>query len=996
MAMFIKKYVVITLALTVSSPLYAASLTNHLKSLQADYQQKIGNQTGQTFQPKDESVPVVKNDKVIVTLMVKNKTIEKVKSELLKKGMTDISVYKNLMSGVFPISRLNELENVSNISSISTSQAFKKGFTSWGNAYNSADTAMFTDVVRKSYNVDGSGITIGVMSDSYNCLNTASKDVESGDLPKNVKVVKEYPFCADGGTDEGRAMLQLIHDIAPNAKLLFRTAFISEVDMAAGILELKKAGANIIVDDVGWLTALMFQDGPAAQAVDEVTAAGVTYFSSAGNSARLSYESDFVAGKANSGDTAHDFGKAAGQASDFYQPIFIPQGTKVKIALQWDDASKIADVENKNNPTAKTDLDIFLLDSDKKTILTSSQDSNVGHDAVEYTVWASEGTRTEDQNYYLYISHRAGKAPAHIKYIIFAPPVSEPTGAEPMLWGEDVYYLQPNETKKPYPSFKKPDGTFLDFFQLANLATDDENDRYPNGKAIVAIKKDKNGKVVKANEEGEYKFETLNSKIGQYYRCLDKIKMKNCRIIPDVDDDGNIEIGHYTVIRLVPDPNNPNVLVEKEFVVTYYYIDFSGVEIRFGSDEYPVWYVPVNSTIRLTDDMRMEIVPVSTKIKKYDTQSSTIFGHPNAAGAIAVGAISYQETPWFGVDLFNSKIESFSSAGGTPIYFDKNGKRKAAPEYRPKPEIVAVDNVDTTFFGSDDSDNNGLPNFFGTSAAAPNAAAAAALLLQNNKLIKPDRVKSLMMQTASPLNDLVTFTETPVSPNPCFPESSTPFSNWGAGCGLLQADLLFEKAMQENFAEQVFLTLEANKENFKAGDSVNYKFRVSNQTSKSLSNVKIVAAKIPQFVTFGDVDGCQKVEASAARFSCTVGELAPRQSAVINVPVTTQNNPKKMLSFNAYVSANEKFDKKNASAALDIPVEILIADLNEDGCVDALDYGVLFGVFRTGIYNKKYDLFPVDDKGNPKPDGKINAEDLKQLKTKYAFPDGASCSGSNL
>jgi hypothetical protein len=985
MAMFIKKYVVITLALTVSSPLYAASLTNHLKSLQADYQK----QTGQTFQPKDESVPVVKNNKVVVTLMVKNKTIEKVKSALLKKGMTDISVYKNLMSGAFPISRLNELENVGNISSISTSQAFKKSFTSWGNAYNSADTAMFTDVVRKSYNVDGSGITIGVMSDSYNCLNTASKDVESGDLPKNVKVVKEYPFCTNG-TDEGRAMLQLIHDIAPNAKLLFRTASVSEVDMAAGILELKKAGANIIVDDIGWLTALMFQDGPAAQAVDEVTAAGVTYFSSAGNSARLSYESDFVAGKANSGDTAHDFGKAAGQASDFYQPIFIPQGANVRIALQWDDPSKIADVENKNNPTAKTDLDIFLLDSDKKTILISSQDSNVGRDAVEFTGYQTPNTDTttpRDLNFYLYISRRAGSAPTHLKYIVFEGGAvgGLPTYAQQMAVTTESY-TRSNGTQVTLGAFTKPGGGILSLRQLANLDTDREYDRYRNGKAVVAVPSS-------SNVTG-FEIVELDFIMGSYVQC--DADSKNCSLYTQNDLKGNTvdELHNVDSKDQVIDEGTGNVVAsgtEKHII----YLKHNGQKIRIGTDAYPVWYLPPYSLSFLDAEGRMRITRLPVTINKYDTQSSTIFGHANAKGAIAVGAISYQETPWFGVDLSNSKIESFSSAGGTPIYFDKNGKRLIAPDYRPKPEIVSVDGVDTTFFGGD-SDNNGLPNFFGTSAAAPNAAAAAALLLQNNKLIKPDRVKSLMMQTASPLNDLVTFTETPVSPNPCFPESSTPFSNWGAGCGLLQADLLFEKAMQENFAEQVFLTLEANKENFKAGDSVNYKFRVSNQTSKSLSNVKIVAAKIPQFVTFGDVDGCQKVEASAARFSCTVGELTPRQSAVINVPVTTQNNPKKMLSFNAYVSANEKFDKKNASAALDIPVEILIADLNEDGCVDALDYDFLFGVFRTGIYNKKYDLFPVDEKGNPKPDGKINLDDLKQLKTKYAFPDGASCSGSNL
>ena len=54
----------------------------------------------------------------------------------------------------------------------------------------------------------------------------------------------------------------------------------------------------------------MFQDGPIAQAVDTVKAMGAAYFSSAGNSARNSYEDSFrnsgVSGYFN-GSVRHDF-----------------------------------------------------------------------------------------------------------------------------------------------------------------------------------------------------------------------------------------------------------------------------------------------------------------------------------------------------------------------------------------------------------------------------------------------------------------------------------------------------------------------------------------------------------------------------------------------------------------------------------------------------------------------------------------------------------------
>ncbi len=128
-----------------------------------------------------------------------------------------------------------------------------------GSVFNAADPAMFTDVVRKRYNIDGSGVTIGVLSDSFNCLGGAEFDVASGDLPVNIAVLKEYPFCETGASDEGRAMMQLIHDIAPGAKQLFYTAFVSATDFSVGIQALADAGADIIiVDDVGYFDMPMF------------------------------------------------------------------------------------------------------------------------------------------------------------------------------------------------------------------------------------------------------------------------------------------------------------------------------------------------------------------------------------------------------------------------------------------------------------------------------------------------------------------------------------------------------------------------------------------------------------------------------------------------------------------------------------------------------------------------------------------------------------------
>ena len=78
-------------------------------------------------------------------------------------------------------------------------------------------------------------------------------------IPNNpVNVIQDDPAQTD---DEGRAMLENIHDIAPGANLQFATAFISELGFAQNITALAKAGSQILVDDVHYFDEPFFQDG---------------------------------------------------------------------------------------------------------------------------------------------------------------------------------------------------------------------------------------------------------------------------------------------------------------------------------------------------------------------------------------------------------------------------------------------------------------------------------------------------------------------------------------------------------------------------------------------------------------------------------------------------------------------------------------------------------------------------------------------------------------
>ena len=140
----------------------------------------------------------------------------------------------------------------------------------------------------------GTGTMVCVLSDGVNSL--AARQA-TGDLPATVTVL---PGQAGSG-DEGTAMLEIVHDMAPGASLGYATAFTSVASFATNIVNLQAAGCNIIVDDVTYFNEGAFQDGPIAQAVNQVTAAGALYFSSAANSGNKNdnqsgtFEGDFVA-----------------------------------------------------------------------------------------------------------------------------------------------------------------------------------------------------------------------------------------------------------------------------------------------------------------------------------------------------------------------------------------------------------------------------------------------------------------------------------------------------------------------------------------------------------------------------------------------------------------------------------------------------------------------------------------------------------------------------
>jgi Subtilase family len=301
---------------------------------------------------------------------------QQLKSALLSLGLQHAAVYANDVGGWLPIDQLEAAAGRAEVLSVRAAMPRTRA----GAVTSQGDFVQRSAAVRANYpTLDGTGITVGVISDSFNCYGVYAQpgsgvpvsgnqgyapngftanfatDVSTVDLPAAVNVLKEAN-CPNYGApaqtpfgDEGRAMLQIVHDVAPGASLAFYTGDNSEADFASGIGALAAAppagaGAKVIADDLGYFDEPFFQDGIIAQAIDSVEAQGVAYFSAAGNDGTLTYQNTApsFATLSTSGATAGEHllnFDSTGATNTTALPVTIPPippGDFLAIVVQWD------------------------------------------------------------------------------------------------------------------------------------------------------------------------------------------------------------------------------------------------------------------------------------------------------------------------------------------------------------------------------------------------------------------------------------------------------------------------------------------------------------------------------------------------------------------------------------------------------------------------------------------------------------------------------------
>ena len=379
----------------------------------------------------NQSLLQVRGNYVVIEALAENSTAQLL-ADLQALGLTRSASFGRLVSGLMPIAALDK---VAALKSLHSARPAYKPITKIGKTTSQGNKALYSDEARRQQIITGKGSKVGIISDSYNSLGEADAGVRSGDLPGKgnpnrfttpVQVLLDE--VADFGTDEGRAMAEIVHDLAPGAELAFYSANFGEASFAQGILDLQKAGCNVITDDIIYFAEPMFQDGVIAQAIDSVKKAGASYFTAAGNNANNSYQAAFKSGGVayfgskyafgpKKARNAHNFAPAD-KKKDVTQKIYVPIGATITISFQY--SEPFYSVGDGTSGGAKSDLDIFLLTEDTTDVVSFSANSNIGDDPLEVMRFTNDGSY--DSNYFNLLIDKfegPGSGPSTMKYVFF-------------------------------------------------------------------------------------------------------------------------------------------------------------------------------------------------------------------------------------------------------------------------------------------------------------------------------------------------------------------------------------------------------------------------------------------------------------------------------------------------------------------------------------------------------------------------------------------------
>jgi len=324
------------------------------------------------------------------------------------------------------------------------------------------DEILKADQARDNLDVDGAGVRVAVISDGIKgvfagscttCGGASGGPMASGDLPdssgtrtaagvltsssggitgrsfqsdSDLEGLPSGQCAFDGAGAEGTALLEIVHDLAPGARLSFANA---DTDVAFSQAVSAMAAANdVVVDDLGFFG--MPSDGTST--ISSNTAAALNkdsnpiraYITANGNSADEHYYGTYtdagVDGTTVSGITTpghlHRFQKS-GDTTDVlalgaqpYNLVALPTNGEIVIFLTWDD------------PTggSRNNYDLYLVQASTGKVVARSVDTQSGsQDPVESLDYVNTGAR---DNFHIVVQNVQDQAQSkHLNLFSFQP-----------------------------------------------------------------------------------------------------------------------------------------------------------------------------------------------------------------------------------------------------------------------------------------------------------------------------------------------------------------------------------------------------------------------------------------------------------------------------------------------------------------------------------------------------------------------------------------------
>lgn len=314
-------------------------------------------------------------------------------TESLKAGAIPGLPAIGLVQAWVPANALDDVAALPWVAAVTPPDYPEPDITSQGVAFHGADTT-------HAQGVDGTGISVGVISDGVTSIATAQA---AGELPGDCPGTPCVNVLNAGAGDEGTAMLEIVHDMAPGANLVFAGTGGSVVSHINALNSLVGAGVNVIAEDIPFDSEPAFQQGQVAVAGEAIALAGVSVHSSAGNLARV-HGARVVATGTGSGPDGVVFASPPPGCNGFTPSnvVAIAPGNDTTfdlstganpggVVLQWSEPRAIF-------PTAGqggfTDLNLYLMDTALTqciAVSTSVQANGTG-DTIEFLSVPANGT----------------------------------------------------------------------------------------------------------------------------------------------------------------------------------------------------------------------------------------------------------------------------------------------------------------------------------------------------------------------------------------------------------------------------------------------------------------------------------------------------------------------------------------------------------------------------------------------------------------------------